>query len=112
MGVYLAAEDVMEELDGVGATVSFKVYTNKQGLGAADVKMSKAQQGTGKSNAVADFKAGKGGKGNFNSPQQPAFQKKGDGKGKGKGKSFQQGKGHGKVQKTPQREIIHDEPLL
>lgn len=39
--VYLGAEDVQEELDGVGALVSFTLYSDSSGLGAADVKMSK-----------------------------------------------------------------------
>jgi hypothetical protein len=39
--VYLAAEDVTEELDGVGAKVSFQLYFDATGLGAADVKMAK-----------------------------------------------------------------------
>merc|ERR1719387_3210702 len=60
--VYLAAEDVVEELDGVGATVSFTLYSDKSGLGAADVKMasSKAVQSPaamGRSNAVAQHRA-------------------------------------------------------
>lgn len=68
--VYLAAEDVVEELDGVGATVSFQLYSDKSGLGAADVKMAKgaaaaapkpvAQTVNGKpatSSAVANYKA-------------------------------------------------------
>jgi len=58
--VYLSAEDVTEELDGVGATVSFTLYSDSAGLGAADVKMAKATQAQPQgwtSNAVAAHKA-------------------------------------------------------
>jgi len=38
--VFFSAEDVAAELDGVGAKVSFTLYTDKQGVGAADVRMA------------------------------------------------------------------------
>lgn len=78
--VYLAAEDVSEELDGIGASVSFTVYSDNNGLGAADCKMAKSapkpanKASNGKpatSNAVASHKAAVSGK---------------NAKGKGKGK--------------------------
>lgn len=68
--VYLAAEDVSEELDGIGASVSFTLYSDGNGLGASDCKMSKAAAPAAKpvpqqkqphrpatSNAVAAYKA-------------------------------------------------------
>jgi len=95
--VFLGAEDVVEELDGIGCTVNFQVYADSSGLGAADVRMGSgkavAQSGpkaNGKpaypatSNAVAAFKAANKpgakatGKGvAAKSPHQTAFQKKG-----------------------------------
>jgi hypothetical protein len=42
--VYLGQEDVKEELEGVGAKVTFQLYIDPSGLGAADVKMAKATQ--------------------------------------------------------------------
>mmetsp|Transcript_95435 Transcript_95435/g.165744 ORF Transcript_95435/g.165744 Transcript_95435/m.165744 type:complete len:244 (-) Transcript_95435:88-819(-) len=36
--VYLALEDVEEELEGVGAAVSFMLYEDKRGLGACEVR--------------------------------------------------------------------------
>merc|ERR1712048_900316 len=36
--IYLAHEDVEEELEGVGASVSFFVYSDGEGLGAMNVR--------------------------------------------------------------------------
>jgi len=36
--VYLGAEDVTEELDGIGAIVNFTLYSDSTGLGASDCK--------------------------------------------------------------------------
>lgn len=36
--VYLGAEDVTEELDGIGAVVNFTLYSDSTGLGASDCK--------------------------------------------------------------------------
>jgi len=112
--VYLFAEDVAEELDGVGAVVSFCLYSDKSGLGAADCKMAKGGA-SGKqqtSNAVAHHKAGKG-KGKDkgrNEVQKPAFEKSHQGNDKSgrKGK----GKGKGKGKDAGPREILHEEPLI
>lgn len=81
--VYLAAEDVSEELDGIGCSVNFTLYSDGTGLGAADCRMAKGpakpafQGNNGKpatSGAVANFRAA-------NSP---------GGKAAGKGKGKQQ----------------------
>jgi len=136
--IYLGAEDVKEELEGIGATVSFTLYSDNSGLGAADVKPASstppakakpAMNGAAKpatSNAVAQFRAangghknggkaaGKGGKagGKGNKGvQQTAFDKKAGAQqgGKGNGKSA---KGKGKKGGKSPREVLHDEPLL
>lgn len=66
--VYLAAEDVAAELDGVGAKVSFTIYSDSNGVGAADVRMAsapapaaarKVQMASG-SKVAATFSKGKG----------------------------------------------------
>jgi len=104
--VYLGAEDVIEELDGIGCVVNFQVYADAQGLGAADVRQGpaaaqSAPKGNGKaaqsapktngkaahpaaSNAVAAFKAAHSPAGKAaasaaatKSPHQTAWQKKG-----------------------------------
>jgi cold shock CspA family protein len=124
--IYLAVEDVVEELDGVGAAVNFTLYSDATGLGAADVKMAKgaaaaapaatpAKAGKGKSSAVAQYRelsalsnkgASKGAKGS----QAPAA------KGRAAAQSFSEppakkGKSAGK--KGPgKREMLHDEPLI
>lgn len=137
--VYLAAEDVSEELDGIGAKVSFGLYSDSAGLGASDVKMATSAQqaqpklngGATKSNAVAAYKAANSPAAKAaaaRSPQQPQFQKKSNssqsgGKGGSKeGKGwYDGGKGGGKGGKKGgksgkygegKRELLHDEPLL
>jgi hypothetical protein len=136
--VYLAAEDVSEELDGIGALVSFTIYADKQGIGAADCRMAKsaaapppkaaaaARAGMGKSSAVAAYKA-------TNSPAakakaKAAFQKPTYGKGGSSSSQVQKAafqknstaaagnrnaaKGAGKQQKNAKRETLHEEFLL
>merc|ERR1712066_271451 len=51
--VYLGVEDVVEELDGVGARVNFTLYSDASGLGAADVKMAKGPAPKAKAGAAA-----------------------------------------------------------
>jgi len=57
--VYLAQEDVKEELSGVGASVSFALYTDASGLGASDCKKAAFKEtGITKSGAVAAYRQG------------------------------------------------------
>jgi len=56
--VYLAAEDVAAELDGVGAKVSFTLYSDSNGLGAGDVRMASAAAAAPARNST--FSKGKG----------------------------------------------------
>jgi hypothetical protein len=55
--IFLALEDVVEELDGVGATISFTLYSDSSGLGAGDVKMAK---GTPETTVAKGASNGKG----------------------------------------------------
>jgi len=132
--VYLKAEDVASELDGVGAEVSFKLYSDKSGLGAADCRMATAADkaatkgSVGKVGATTSSKfkvAATWSKGGAQTTvqkksmvQQTAFQKPNFAKGKGKvadakGKVADAkgaAKGGGKGGK--QRNIIWDKPLI
>jgi len=57
--VYLSQEDVKEELSGVGASVSFTLYTDASGLGAGDCKKAVFKEtGITKSGAVAAYRQG------------------------------------------------------
>jgi len=122
--VYLKAEDVASELDGVGAEVSFKLYSDKSGLGAADCRMATAADkaasrgSVGKvaattSKVAATWSQG-GAKTTFQKKsmvQQTAFQKPNFAKGKGKVADAKgAAKGGGKGGK--QRNIIWDKPLI
>lgn len=131
--VFLAAEDVKEELDGIGAKVSFTLYSDNSGLGAADCKMASSAPAAAPAKPAA--KGAKGVKGaatkgaakgagkttgkvapTWSKPaavQQPAFQKQQKGfakgaqsqqKGAAKGAAKGQGKGQG-------GNLIHDKPL-
>lgn len=99
--VYLAQGDVVEELDGIGCTVSFTLYTDlAKGLGASDVKMANSKPAPKPQPVAQKGKAKGAGKAapkvaapTWTKPApvaQPAFQKKGGEKGvqqKGNGKA-------------------------
>jgi len=123
--VYLAAEDVASELDGVGAKVSFSIYADNNGIGASDCKMAnsaasfaKPVQQVAKPQPKGAAKSGsKGSAKGVAQVQQTAFQKKAPAQPQqaqqGKGKTQMQkggdkGKGKGKVQ---ERKLIHDKFL-
>jgi len=57
--IYLAHEDVEEELSGIGARVSFFVYTDGKGLGAMNVKKAGAKSTSLPPNKVAGTAATK-----------------------------------------------------
>lgn len=139
--VYLGQDDVVEELDGIGANVSFTLYSDKSGLGAGDCRMAKsaapkaamkakptytstAAANTPAAKAAAKAKAAAAAKGVKTVPQTNTH-----GKGSSKGaknlvqqSAFQKkpdpaaGKGKGKAKggknDAGKREILHDEPLL
>lgn len=128
--VYLAQEDVVEELDGVGASVSFQLYSDSSGLGAADCKMARgrAQASPAASTPASRFK---GGASKAMPPRTvpptwtPSFQKKGAvqkgptkgavQKGHTKGNTASTGKGSfgkgGAGKGSEKREIIYNKPL-
>lgn len=71
--IFIGIEDVVEELDGVGATVSFTLYSDATGLGAADVKMGKAPpatpaKGAAKGTPANGKSAAKGGASGYQAP--------------------------------------------
>lgn len=137
--IFLAVADVVEELDGVGANVTFTLYSDASGLGAADVKMAKSapaakapaagkgaaaalgKGANGKSSAVAQYRQAaqqakeKGTpKGGYQAPaakarSAPPAAAEPPAK-KGKGAA---GKSSGKGGKDAgEREPLHDEPLI
>lgn len=125
--MYLAAEDVASELDGVGAKVSFSIYSDNNGIGASDCKMANSAAKPAQVQQVAKAQpkgAAKGGnKGSAQGKwgvaqvQQTAFQKKTPAQPQqaqqGKGKTQMQkggGKGKGKGKET-ERKLIHDKFL-
>mmetsp|Transcript_47889 Transcript_47889/g.89002 ORF Transcript_47889/g.89002 Transcript_47889/m.89002 type:complete len:216 (+) Transcript_47889:65-712(+) len=104
--VYLAIEDVEEELEGIGATVSFILYKDKSGVGAAECKGATAAaqapkapaQGQKPMQASAKAKGGKSwGKEASKEAEPPAKKAKTDG-----------GKGAG----AGARQVIHDERIM
>lgn len=118
--VYLAAEDVKEELEGVGAKVSFNLYSDNSGLGAADCKMvSSAQVAVSKPQPKAHAKGNAKGnsKGKVTSVlptwtksamavQKTAFQKKAAAP-QPQQRQTQKGGGKG----STERKLIHNAPL-
>lgn len=125
--VYLKAEDVAAELDGVGAEVSFKLYSDKSGLGAADCRMATAADKAAARGSVGKVGATTSSKfkvaATWSKPgaqtavqkksvvQQTAFQKTNFAKGKGKAADAKgAAKGGGKGKKP--RHIIWDKPLI
>jgi len=81
--VYLGQDDVVEELDGIGANVSFTLYSDKSGLGAGDCKMAKtaAPKGAMKGKPAATSNAAATAKG----ANTPAAKAAANGKVAGKG---------------------------
>lgn len=57
--IYLGVNDVVEEIEGVGATVSFTLYSDASGLGAADCKMAKGAVFAAKAGGAAAATDGK-----------------------------------------------------
>lgn len=55
--MYLGAEDVTEELDGIGAVVNFTLYSDSTGLGASDCKAGGSVAAKPGSKAGANFTA-------------------------------------------------------
>jgi len=125
--VYLAAEDVASELDGVGAKVSFSIYSDNSGIGASDCRMSNSAAKPAQVQQVAKPQlkgaakgvtkgAAKGAAKGVAQVQKPAFQKtplfaSQPQLGKGKfqmQKGGDKGKGKGKVS---ERKLIHDKFL-
>ena len=93
--VYLAAQDVSEDLDGVGASVSFQLYSDATGLGAADCRMAHSPRAKAQAKAKVAAAA---------MVQQTAFQKR-------TSPLTQQPKAAPKAFKG-EKEILHQKPLL